>query len=107
MKTEATEGGSNAEGRANVQGAGEDPPELLTRRAFLNKLSIALTAATAAIVGLPVVGFLFAPLLRRPPEVWRPVGAVDHFKVGETVQVKFEDASPLPWAGVVAMSAAW
>ncbi len=31
----------------------------------------------------------------------------DQFKVGETVEVKFQDASPLPWAGVTAQTAAW
>ena len=39
--------------------------------------------------------------------MWRQVGKVDQFKVGETVDVVFEDASPLPWAGVTARSAAW
>ncbi len=29
------------------------------------------------------------------------------FKVGETVGVTFMDASPLPWAGVTANTAAW
>jgi menaquinol-cytochrome c reductase iron-sulfur subunit len=35
------------------------------------------------------------------------VGPVDHFAVGETVAVKFEDAAALPWSGVSARSAAW
>ncbi len=85
----------------------KDTPETLSRREFLNKLSVGLSAGIAAVVGLPVLGFLFAPLLRKSPEVWRQVGAVDTFKVGETVEVKFQDASPLPWAGVTAQTAAW
>ena len=36
-----------------------------------------------------------------------PVGKVDDFKIGETVNVDFVDASPLPWAGVTAKTAAW
>jgi menaquinol-cytochrome c reductase iron-sulfur subunit len=32
---------------------------------------------------------------------------VDDFKVGDTVSVRFEDASALPWAGVTARTAAW
>jgi menaquinol-cytochrome c reductase iron-sulfur subunit len=82
-------------------------PELLTRRAFLNKLSIGLSGVAAALVGVPGVGFLVAPLFRPSPEVWRWVGTVDQFKVGETVEVKFQDATPLPWAGVTALTAAW
>lgn len=83
------------------------PPPTPERRRFLSRLSIGLSAAIGAVLGLPVVGFLLSPLTRRTPRVWRPVGKVDHFKVGETVSVVFEDASPLPWAGVTARTAAW
>jgi menaquinol-cytochrome c reductase iron-sulfur subunit len=85
--------------------AGSSPP--LERRRFLARVSIALSAAVAAVLGLPVVGFLLSPLTRKSPRVWRPVGPVDGFRVGETVSVRFEDASPLPWAGVTARTAAW
>src|SRR5437667_11319429 len=81
--------------------------ETLTRREFLNKLSLALSGLGAAIVGIPVIGFLVAPLLGRAPEIWRPLGPVTQFKIGETVQVSFLDPSPLPWAGIVSRTAAW
>jgi menaquinol-cytochrome c reductase iron-sulfur subunit len=82
-------------------------PELLQRRRFLSRVSIALSSAVGAVIGVPVVGFLLAPLVRKAPRAWRDVGAVGDFKVGETVAVHFEDASPLPWAGVTARTAAW
>lgn len=85
----------------------KDDQATLTRRAFLNKLSLGIGGVGALIVAVPIVGFLFAPLLKRPPDTWRAVGLVDTFKVGETVEVKFQDASPLPWAGVAALTAAW
>ena len=84
-----------------------DDPQLLHRRRFLSRVSIALSTLAAALVGVPVVGFLISPLTRRSPRQWRAVGPVDHFKVGETVSVTFEDASPLPWSGVSARTAAW
>jgi menaquinol-cytochrome c reductase iron-sulfur subunit len=77
------------------------------RRRFLGRVSVALSAAMGAVIGLPVVGFLFAPLVRKEPRVWRDVGPVDEFAIGNTVSVRFEDASPLPWAGVTARTAAW
>jgi menaquinol-cytochrome c reductase iron-sulfur subunit len=83
------------------------PPAPLERRRFLSRISIALSAAIGAVVGLPVIGFLLAPLTRKETRVWRQVGRVDEFKVGVTVTVRFEDASPLPWAGVTARTAAW
>jgi menaquinol-cytochrome c reductase iron-sulfur subunit len=84
-----------------------DSPPPPDRRRFLTKLSIALSAAMGALLGLPVVGFLIAPLTRKEPRVWRAVGRVSDFRVGETVNVRFEDASALPWSGVTARTAAW
>jgi menaquinol-cytochrome c reductase iron-sulfur subunit len=84
-----------------------DAPEVLRRRRFLSRISIGLSAAAGALVGVPVVGFLVAPLLRRAPRVWRAVGAAADFTIGATVPVSFDDASPLPWSGVTARTAAW
>ncbi len=77
------------------------------RRRFLAGLSICLASAAAAMVALPVVGSFFAPLLRRVPRIWCAVGAVDSFRIGSTVEVRFENASPLPWSGLTAQTAAW
>ena len=82
-------------------------PAELSRRLFLARVSIAAGGIGALIVALPVAGFILAPLFKRTQEVWRSVGKVEAFKVGETTAVQYEDASPLPWAGVTARSAAW
>ena len=82
-------------------------PAELSRRKFLARVSIAAGGIGALIVALPVAGFILAPLFKRTQEVWRSVGKVESFKIGETTAVKYEDASPLPWAGVTARSAAW
>jgi menaquinol-cytochrome c reductase iron-sulfur subunit len=77
------------------------------RRRFLARLSLGLSGLIATAATVPVIGFLLSPLTRKPPRVWRPVGPVDAFAIGKTVNVAFEDASPLPWAGVTARTAAW
>lgn len=82
-------------------------PETIKRRRFLTRLSVAMSGIIAAILGVPVVGFILSPLVTKQPRLWRPVGSVDSFKVGETVNVTFEDASPLPWSGVTARTGAW
>ena len=79
----------------------------LTRRQFLTWISVALGGVGSALVGIPVISFLLAPLFEKPRQSWRPVGDADHFKIGETVQVAFTDPSPLPWAGVTAATAVW
>lgn len=88
------------------QSGGATPAEV-SRRQFFERVSIGLGSAITVLLGVPVVGFVFAPLFRNVPRAWRPVGRVEQFKVGETVAVRFQDASPLPWAGVTANNAAW
>jgi len=77
------------------------------RRRFLSRISLALSAIAAIIVGVPVVGFILGPLIAPEADVWRTVGAVDSFERGQTVKVSFLDPSPMVWAGVTAMTAAW
>jgi menaquinol-cytochrome c reductase iron-sulfur subunit len=79
----------------------------IPRRKFLARLSLAMGAVGGLILAVPMVGFILAPLFKHKQEVWRTVGKVESFKIGETTAVKYEDASPLPWAGVTAHSAAW
>src|SRR5580693_9045809 len=82
-------------------------PELLERRRFLARVSVGLSACAGLAVAAPMGAFVVAPLFRKVPHEWRPVGKVADFAVGHTVGVTFMDASPLPWAGVTAKTAAW
>lgn len=79
----------------------------MDRRSFLTKLTLALSAGIGALVGLPIIGYLLAPLVRRPDVEYVDVGAADSFRTGETVEVRFRDPSPLPWAGQLAETALW
>jgi hypothetical protein len=74
------------------------------RRRFLTRLSIVLGSLSAALLAIPSVGFLLG--LRKSPRLWRTVGKLGDFKVGSTVNVSFDDTSPLPWSGVTAQTAA-
>jgi menaquinol-cytochrome c reductase iron-sulfur subunit len=92
------------------EGPENAPPEsahMLARRQLMSKMTLALGAAGASALGVPVVGFIVAPLAHGQVREWRSVGKLEQFKVGETVNVVFTDASPLPWAGVTAKTAAW
>jgi menaquinol-cytochrome c reductase iron-sulfur subunit len=77
------------------------------RRAFLQRITLAVGGVAAAAVALPALGFLLAPLWERGSRAWRTVGNVNAFDIGTTREVEFEDATPLPWAGVSAKTAAW
>jgi quinol---cytochrome c reductase iron-sulfur subunit, bacillus type len=81
--------------------------EVQTRRKFLSRLSLGLSGLAAAVVSVPIIAYLLSPLLRPAPQVWRDVGMVDSFRVGDTVEVAIEEPSPLPWAGQTALTAVW
>ena len=83
------------------------PPEVVERRRFLARVSVGLGACMGLGVAAPMAGFVMAPLFRKVPHEWRSVGRAGDFVVGHTVSVTFADASPLPWAGVTAKTAAW
>ena len=78
------------------EGPGPTSPE---RRRFLARVSVGLGAGCGALA-VPLVGFTLAPLLQKAPVVWRAVGKLHDFKIGETTNVSLVDASPLPWAGI-------
>jgi menaquinol-cytochrome c reductase iron-sulfur subunit len=79
----------------------------LSRRKFFTRISVAMGALCTAVLAVPAVGFILAPLFGKTPEIWNTVGKLTDFQVGKTVNVTFTDSSPLPWAGVTALTAAW
>lgn len=96
----------------------DDTPEAINRRKFLTQLSMALGGLTGVALVVPVAAFIIAPLFKETEIKWQPVqikvgegkfdnGSLDKFKVGETVEVIFDDSSPVAWAGITAKTAAW
>ena len=88
-------------------GAIGDADAVLSRRRFLNRITLALSAAIGAVLSVPILAYLLSPLINRAPQVWLALGRVDQFTIGQTVQVAFQDPSPLPWAGQTANTSLW
>jgi menaquinol-cytochrome c reductase iron-sulfur subunit len=82
-------------------------PEEITRRRFLEKVCLGLSGLCAAILGIPLIGFIVTPIFRKARGKWISVGKISDFKVGTTVNVTITDPSPLPWAGITAKTALW
>src|SRR5260370_9723558 len=80
---------------------------ILTRRRFLSRMSLTLSGLAAAVVSVPIIAYLLSPLLQSTPDEWRDVGSVVDFQIGATVEVAYDDPSPLPWAGQTARAAIW
>ncbi len=85
--------------------ASAEETRAISRRKFLVRLSVITGSIGAVLVAVPSVAFLLG--LRKSPQIWRTIGKLDDFTVGSTVNVSFEDPSPLPWAGVTAQATAW
>jgi menaquinol-cytochrome c reductase iron-sulfur subunit len=85
----------------------ETDETLVSRRRFLTRISLTLGAVAGAVLSIPIVAYLLSPLLNPAPRVWRTLGGVNTYRIGETVSVEYEDPSPLPWAGQTALTALW
>ena len=81
--------------------------DVLSRRRFLNRMILVLSGMIGAVLSVPIVAYLLSPLINRPPNTWIGLGRADQFNLGETVQVAYEDPTPLPWAGQTARTSIW
>lgn len=81
--------------------------ELDQRRSFLTKLILSIGGFISAVLAFPLVTAMLDPVTRKKREVWRAVGRLDEFEVGETRMVTFKNASPYSWSEKIANSAAY
>jgi len=78
-----------------------------SRRGFLFKLGLLLNGLGAALVGIPVLGYVLAPARRLGGQAWVTLGAVTSFPEGETRLAIYENPFRVPWDGATAKIACW
>lgn len=77
--------------------------ERVSRRTFLMNVGVALNALAGAVIAVPVVGYLFGPVIRRREYLqWIPIGNASEFSPGETRLVTFRNPFSDPWDGQTA-----
>jgi len=70
------------------------------RRGFLFKLGLALNVLGAALVGVPVLGYILAPARRLGGgTTWIKLGVMTRFPEGETRLAIYENPFRVPWDG--------
>ncbi len=84
-----------------------ESPAVLTRRRFLSRVSLAMSALIGLVLSVPILAYLLSPLINRAPSAWITIGRVDQFELGRTVQVAYDDPSPFAWAGQTARTSLW
>ncbi|HEX8969653.1 MAG TPA: (2Fe-2S)-binding protein, partial [Chloroflexota bacterium] len=60
----------------------DQPEDVLSRRRFLSRMSLALSGLAAAVVSVPIIAYLLSPLLEPTPDDWRDLGLVENFNIG-------------------------
>jgi len=85
------------------------PPTSPARRRILAWLAGLTGTIAAACAGVPIIGYLLSPIIKRPSDAWLALGKLDSFAVGATQLVRFENptARGQGWTGVVAQTAAY
>lgn len=79
----------------------------MDRRTLLTRITLGASGAMAALVGVPIIGYLLAPLFQPDSGEYVSVGKLSEFTAGQTTRVRFKDPSPLAWAGQTAETALW
>jgi menaquinol-cytochrome c reductase iron-sulfur subunit len=83
--------------------------KLMSREFFMGAFLATVGGIGSVIVGIPIIGVVLGPLIKPPSDVWRDVGAVDKFKVGQTVKVHYQynQEEVQQWSGSTQNTAAW
>src|SRR5262245_27626480 len=80
------------------------PPsnQILERRSFLKWFTFLIGAVAAAVLAVPVVGYLLVGALRKQKIHWIPLGPLANFPVNETRLAPFVNPLGQPWDGMSA-----
>lgn len=74
--------------------------EVVSRRGFLLKLSIAINALVAAAIATPMVAYLLGPIRKKGAyNSWIALGQVSDYREGETVLATYRNPNTTPWDG--------
>jgi len=78
-----------------------------SRRGFLFKLGVALNLLGAGLVGIPIVGYVFAPARRKVRQSWIDLGPAARFPAGQTRLATYENPFRVEWDGASSKVACW
>jgi menaquinol-cytochrome c reductase iron-sulfur subunit len=80
----------------------------MSRRGMLLKLGTGMTAAGAALMGIPILGFVFSSFARRQnTDAWVSLGTLEQFPANETRLVVYRNPVTTPWDGDTAHVPCW
>lgn len=78
-----------------------------SRRSFLLMLGIALNAIAAALLAVPLIGYVFSSFRRNPWQAWIPLGSLENFPERQTRLATYKNPFTVPWDGATAHLPCW
>ena len=79
----------------------------VTRRSFMLRLGIGMNVAAAALIGVPIVGYVFSAVRSRAYHKWVALGPVSRFPRGETRKGTYINPYTVPWDGDTSHIPCW
>ena len=67
--------------------------EMISRRQFLSRLSLGLSALAAAVISVAMIAYVLSTLIERQRPVWGTLDPAVEFTVGDYRLVSYEDCS--------------
>jgi menaquinol-cytochrome c reductase iron-sulfur subunit len=81
--------------------------KLGNRRDFLLWVGAGLNVVAGAMMGIPVLGYVFAHFRKESPREWISVGDVSQFPVGTTRLTSYKNPGGKPWDGATTHIPCW
>ncbi len=88
-------------------GAPAPEPEKSTRRELMLKIGIGLNVIAGAMIGIPVLGYVFSSFVRKMPLTWISLGPLDKFPVNTTRLATYKNPKSRTWDGETAELPCW
>jgi len=79
----------------------------MSRRNLLLKVGVGLNAIAAALIGVPLLGYVLSSFTRTSPKSWISLGPLDRFPQGETRFAVYRNPISKPWDGDTAEVPCW
>lgn len=79
----------------------------VSRRSFLFKLGMGLNVVAAALVGVPLVGYMLSALRHKAWQAWIPLGQLNDFPENQTRLATYVNPFTRPWDGQTSNLPCW
>jgi len=79
----------------------------VSRRSFLFKLGMGLNVVAAALVSVPLVGYMLSALRHKAWQAWIPLGPLNDFPENQTRLATYVNPFTRPWDGQTSNQPCW